>query len=165
MSAKSGKNRQIAINYITKLTYLQYGSKAPSFELMNHNGQMVKLEDLKGQFILLNFISSTCKPCLFDFQKLSEIQQSLGSKLKIVTIVSDGNQDAVTAYKTENDFNWLVLNLNENIVLLESYQVKTFPAYILLNPDASIAMAPAPPPNENLELLIKGFMIRYSNNK
>ncbi|PLX00549.1 MAG: hypothetical protein C0591_01025, partial [Marinilabiliales bacterium] len=62
VSAKSLENRRVAKNYIEKLTYLQYGSKAPQFELMNHNGQMVKLEDLKGQFILLNFISSTCKP-------------------------------------------------------------------------------------------------------
>jgi thiol-disulfide isomerase/thioredoxin len=132
---------------------------------MDQNGQMVKLNDLKGQFVLLNFISTTCKPCLFDFQQLSDIQQSQGNKLKIVTIVSGGNQDGVAAFKGENNFNWMLLNLDEDILLLESYQVKTFPAYILLNPDASIAMAPAPPPNENLEFLIKGFMTRYSNNE
>lgn len=163
--SKSSGNRRVAMNYIERLTHLQYGSEAPAFELMGQNGQMVKLDDLKGQFVLLNFISSTCSPCLFDFQKLSEIQQSHGNKLKIVTIVSDGRQDEVMAYKAENNFNWLLLNLNENILLLERYQVKTFPAYILLNPDATIAVAPAPMPNENLELLIKGFMSRYKNNK
>jgi peroxiredoxin len=165
MSAIQVENRRIAKNYIEKLTHLQYGSKAPAFELMDQNGQMVKLDDLKGQFVLLNFISTTCKPCLFDLKKLSDIQQSQGNKLKMVTIVSGGNQDGVAAFKAENNFNWLFLNLDEDIPLLESYQVKTFPAYFLLNPDASIAMAPAPPPNENLEFLIKGFMTRYSNTE
>lgn len=165
LSAKSLENRRVAKNYIEKLTYLQYGSKAPVFELTSQNGQIVHLDDFKGQFLLLNFVSANCNPCLFDFQQLSDIQQLHGNKLKILTIITGGNTDITMKYMAENNFNWPVLSLNGNILLLESYQVKTFPAYVLLNPDATIAMAPAPPPNENLELFIKGFMSRYQNNK
>ncbi len=161
VSARYKVNRTVALNYIEKLSHLLYGNKAPQFELLDHNGKVVRLDDLKGQFVLLNFVSSTCKPCLFDFQEMNQIQQSVGNKLIIVSIVNDDNLDRITTYKAENNFNWQVLDLNENILLLESYQVKTFPAYILLNPDASIAMAPAPSPNENLEVFIKGFIARY----
>lgn len=164
-SANSWENRRVAKNYIDKLTQLQYGSMAPSWKLFNQDNNIVQLKDFKGKFVLLNFIASTCNPCLFDFQKLDEIQKSLGNQLIIVSITTDDNLERIAEFKAENNFNWTVLRLDENILLLESYEVKTYPAYILINPDATIALAPAPSPNENLEGYIRGFMTRYQNKK
>jgi hypothetical protein len=96
---------------------------------------------------------------------LLEIQQNLANKLKIVVIVTDGNLKKAMALYDGNHQHITWLNLDDNILVLESYEVKTFPSYVLINPDATIAMAPAPPPNESLEVFIKGFMVRYQNNK
>jgi len=158
------KNRIIAENFQQKLTKLQYGSKAPQLKLADQNGVYIDLNDLKGKFVLLNFISSDCKPCLFDFQKLHEIQSSLSDILEVVVIVSDGSMKQVVNYCTINNFDWKILNLDTDIILLENYEIKTFPTYIILNPDVSVAMAPAPLPGENLELYIKGFVNRYKNS-
>lgn len=164
-SANRLENRRVAKNYIDKLTQLQYGSMAPSWQLFDQDNKIIQLKDLKGKFVLLNFISSTCNPCLFDFQKLDEIQKSLGNQLIIVTITTDDNLERIVEFKAKNNFNWTVLKLDENILLLETYEVKTYPAYILINPDATIALAPAPSPKENLEGYIRGFMARYQNKK
>ena len=164
-SGKYVKNRAVAKNFLHKLTYLQYGSKAPSFELPDENGDRISFSNFEGKFILLGFISSDCGPCFYDLVKLLEIQQSLASKLKIIMIVTDGELKKAISQFDGNHQPIVWLNLNDDVLILENYEVKTFPAYVLINPDATIAMAPAPPPNENLETFIKGFMARYQNNK
>lgn len=165
-SSSFEKNRLIAKNFRIKLSNLQYGIKAPPFLLVDQNEKTIQLSDFEGQFVLLDFISSACKPCLFDFQKLQEITQTFEANLKVIMIVSDGNLNILSKYCNENNFfNWVLLDLNENIMLLEDYQIKTFPTYILLNPDGTIAMAPTPLPGENLEAYIQGFMSRYQNKK
>jgi thiol-disulfide isomerase/thioredoxin len=163
--SKYVKNRTAAKNYRYKLTYLQYGSKAIPFNLSDPNGVPVGLSEFEGQFVLLDFISSDCAPCFYDLVRLLEIQQNLANKLNIVVIVTDGNLKKAMALYNGNHQHITWLNLDDNILVLESYEVKTFPSYVLINPDATIAMAPAPPPNESLEAFIKGFMVRYQNNK
>jgi len=164
-SSKYVKNRTVAKNYGLKLTHLQYGSKAPLFELSDPNNETIGPGSFEGQFVLLDFISSDCGPCYYDLVKLIEMQQKLANKLKIVVIVTDGGLKRAMAQFDTNHQQITWLNLGDNILVLESYEVKTFPAYVLINPDATIAMAPAPPPNENLEAFIKGFVARYQNNK
>jgi len=162
--SKFVNNRFIANNFQQKLTKLQYGSKVPPINLLDQNGDYISINNFEGKFVLLNFISSECKPCRFDFQKLHEIQSSLSDILEVVVIVSDGSMKQVVNYCTINNFDWKILNLDNDIILLENYEIKTFPTYIILNPDASVAMAPAPLPGENLEIYIKGFVNRYKNS-
>ena len=50
-----------------------YAIKAPDFELRTIKGDIVKLSDLKGKVILLNFWGTWCGPCLQeipDFNRL-----------------------------------------------------------------------------------------------
>jgi thiol-disulfide isomerase/thioredoxin len=158
-------NKSAAENYWKKLTHLQYGSKAPPIRLFNEYQDIVKLADFNGQFVLLDFIISGCAPCLFDLKKLEEIQSSLKSKLTVILVVTDESIDTIKTQFDEVPEDFLLLHLNQNILTLEEYQIKTFPSYVLINPDATIAMAPAPSPSENLEVFIKGFMSRFENKR
>jgi len=162
-SSKFDYNRFIAKNFQKKLAKLQYGSKAPPLKLPDQNGDYTDINYFEGKFVLLSFISFDCKPCMFDFQKLQEIQNNLSDILEVVVIVSGGDMKRVVDYCSKNNFNWKLLNLENDIILLENYEIKTFPTYIISNPDATVAMAPAPSPGENLELYIQGFINRYQN--
>ena len=146
---------------MTKLSNLNYGSEAPTFQLPDQYGEIVQLTDLGGQFVLLDFISSQCGPCFFDLKRLQEVQQNISDSLTIVLVVTDGNIIETIARLGEDYKGFMILNLDNNILMLENYQVKTYPAYVLINPDGTIAMAPAPPPNENLGHFIEGFITRY----
>ena len=46
---------------------------------------------------------------------------------------------------------WPLLDLGDNILLLEDYNVRTFPEYILIRKGNKIGEAPAPSPERYLE--------------
>jgi len=74
-------------------------------------------------------------------------------------IVTDGNIDKVLPSIPGAHFH--VFGLEKEIQAMEDYEIKTYPTYIILNPDGTVAMAPAPLPNENLDVFLNGFMKRY----
>ena len=156
---KYDRNEDVARNFKKKLLKLSYGSEAPSLQLKDAEGRIQSLESFKGKFVLLDFITSECGLCLHDFGKLAEIQNLLEKPVEIVVVVTDGKTGNVLPSVPGAHFH--VFSLERKIKALEEYEIRTYPTYIILNPDGSVAMAPAPLPNENLDVLLNGFMKRY----
>lgn len=165
-NSKFIEHSEIAGNYITKLQKLSYGSNAPDFELTDQNGETVTLNDFVGKFTLLSFMQGDCKICISHISLLDELRQMFKGNLQNVSLVSGSNKSSVSVFMAERNYSWPVLTINNgNILLLEAYNVKVFPTYILLNPDGSIAMATAPMPDENLAAYINGLMKKWEISK
>ena len=56
---------------------IQIGQPAPDFELQTFNGQNIRLSDLKGKVVVLNFWASWCKPCK---KELNEFLRTFSGK-------------------------------------------------------------------------------------
>jgi len=157
--------QNVAENYIHKLTRLEYGTKAPEFLLADSNGDSVRLTQYEGKFILLNVNRDDCKPCLIYMQNLEELRKKFKGKVEILSLVTEEGFNEISDYNSTRNFDWPVLNLGNQILLLEDYNIRTFPSYLLINPDLTIALATTPLPGEGLELYIKRYINRYSQNK
>lgn len=60
---------------------------APLFELFNPSGERVRLADLRGQHVIVNFWATWCEPCLVEMPILQEIYASTASgNLRILAI-------------------------------------------------------------------------------
>lgn len=152
---------KVSGNFIVKLNHLAYGTKAPPFNLQNSAGDNISLTQFKGKFVLLNFVRADCKTCLYYLQNLDELRKGFNGKLEVVTIVTNDGFAEISEYAENRAFDWPILNLGNNILLLEEFNIRAFPAYLLINPDLTIAMATAPLPGEGLDLYIKRSMSRY----
>ncbi len=151
-------NRDIARNYILWLTHLARGTAAPDFKLPVSNGKTFSPKDFKGQVVLFDFLKADCRVCLMHLDFLKDMSSRLGNKLKIVLLAYGSHPEKITMLLKKDNLDWPVLYVGKRIDILDAYDVKIFPTYVILNPDATIGLAPASMADENLENEIKHIL-------
>jgi peroxiredoxin len=94
------------------------GRPAPDFQLVDLDGKNVRLSDLRGKAVLLNFWATWCPPCKIEMPWFVDLQKQYGSQgLQIVGVAMDtGNaHDAVAKFAKEMDLNYPVLMGNDAV--------------------------------------------------
>lgn len=152
---------EIAGNYYEKMQKLLSGTPLPFFELADARGDTVRIKQFEGKFVLLSFIRPDCRVCLLHLEDLSKLQEKFKTKIQNITIVYGSDYQEVIRYADTRLYDWPFLDLNNDILLLEDYEIKTYPTYAIINPDGTIAMIPAPMPDESLELYLIRMMIQF----
>ena len=56
------------------------GVSAPDFELETLSGELLRLSDLKGQVVVLNFWATSCPPCRAEMPSFEQIAQEYGDQ-------------------------------------------------------------------------------------
>ncbi|MBS4059902.1 MAG: redoxin domain-containing protein [Bacteroidetes bacterium] len=144
------EHRLIADNILTNQQKLAFGTDAPKFELTDNEGKRHSVSDFKG-LTLLSFVQKDCRVCDKELLAIKELHSSQQANFQFYTIAT---KDAFPYYKSffaNNKIEWPLLNLGDDILLLEAYNIKVYPDFMLLLPDGKIGMAPAPPVDQNLE--------------
>lgn len=113
------------------------GIKAPDFTLPSLKGNKVRLSDLKGKAVLINFWSSGCTPCLLEmpsFQKLKQIMA--GKPFEILTITTDPE---ALARKTMEQLQLdLTVLLDSDGRVARHYGVYFSPETFIIAPDGTV---------------------------
>ena len=83
---------------------------APDFDLPTLTGGRVKLADLAGKTVVVNFWNSWCVPCLEEHDALAAFQQEHASDpdVQLVGIVRDDTKAAVANYVKAQNVAWTV---------------------------------------------------------
>jgi len=72
------------------------GSPAPDFELPVVGGGTVRLSDLRGKIVFVNFWATWCPPCRDEMPSMEELNQKLASpEFEMLTISVDEGGEAV----------------------------------------------------------------------
>jgi cytochrome c-type biogenesis protein len=75
---------------------------APDVDLKTTDGNPLKLSDLRGQVVLLNFWATWCVPCRAEIPGLNEMQRDLGGRgFRIVGVSTTDSADIVREYQKE----------------------------------------------------------------
>jgi cytochrome c biogenesis protein CcmG, thiol:disulfide interchange protein DsbE len=113
------------------------GSKATDFELVSLEGR-VKLSDLKGQFVYLDFWASWCAPCRQSFPWMNTMQEKLGAKgFKVIGISVDKKIDDAKRFLSKVPANFTIA-FDDNAAIAKAYGVKAMPTSILIGPDGRV---------------------------
>ena len=67
---------------------LPAGQIAPDFTATDVNGNTVRLNDFRGQPVLLKFWSPECPPCVSEVPDFQEAYESLGDETVFLTVVA-----------------------------------------------------------------------------
>jgi peroxiredoxin len=86
------------------------GSTAPDFELTDLSGKKVRLSDLKGKVVILDFWATWCGPCRMEIPDLVKLQSKYGAKgLTIVGLTVTSPEKDVRSFAQAQGMNYPVL--------------------------------------------------------
>ncbi|MBR4561925.1 MAG: redoxin domain-containing protein [Bacteroidales bacterium] len=145
------EHKTIISNIFVKLERLAPGTDAPAFTLKDSDGKDVSLSDYKEGLVLLQFVDGMSPVSEHQFSELRSLHRQWHDSVQILTIATHDKMDFYKQQFTEKKQDWPLLDLGDNILLLEAYNARTFPEYILIRKGNKIGEAPAPSPERYLE--------------
>jgi cytochrome c biogenesis protein CcmG, thiol:disulfide interchange protein DsbE len=86
------------------------GSTAPDFSLTDLDGNKVRLADLRGSPVIVNFWASWCGPCVDEFPLLrAAVEEHVDDGLVVLGIVYQDRSEAARAFMERNGGSWQAL--------------------------------------------------------
>ncbi len=114
------------------------GGPAPQFELQTVEGQTIKLSDLKGKFVVLNFWATWCVPCGKEMPEFQKAHQFSGDKnIKIIGVNLGESKKKVGKFTQDHHLSFPVL-LDGFGNTSQKYKVRSLPVTYLISPDGII---------------------------
>ena len=148
---KHPEHKTIISDFFAKYDRLAPGTDAPEFTLKDRDGKDISLSDYKNGLVLLQFVDGNSPVAEHQFAELRNLHNQWRDSVQILTIAPHEKMDFFKQQFTEKKQNWPLLDLGDQILLLEAYNVRTFPEYILIKRNNIIGEAPAPSPERYLE--------------
>ena len=114
------------------------GEAFPDADLYDLQGNLHHISEFKGKYILLDFWSRGCGPCLQSFPKMKELYEEMGDKLEIISISVDPEKHWRIASE-KHELTWNNWNeLNGKSGLYTKYRIRGIPFYVLISPEGKI---------------------------
>jgi len=81
------------------------GKNAPDFTLEDVNGQTVRLRDLRGKAVIVDFWATWCQPCKALMPELEALYREYAGRLEVVAVSVDGDPGtAVPTFAAEHGY-------------------------------------------------------------
>jgi thiol-disulfide isomerase/thioredoxin len=111
---------------------------APDFTLATLDGRTVRLADLRGRWVLVNFWATWCAPCRDEMPYLEELAGNAPEQL-VVLAVNLREEGPVVVQFVETLGLTLPILLQPDDAMLLAYDVRGLPISVLIDPTGRVA--------------------------
>ena len=123
-------------------TIIKDGAVAPDFEVEMFDGSKVRLADLKGKVVLLNFWATWCPPCRAELARVEkEIIEKFKGKPFVFLPVSRGEEKATVAAFREKMGYTFPMGLDTSNSIYKLYAQTYIPRNFLIGKDGKVVKA------------------------
>jgi peroxiredoxin len=115
------------------------GDLAPDFALPQRNGTVIRLSELRGQTVLLNFWATWCPPCLLEMPSLDRLHKNLSqANFTVIAIsIDEGGWPLIDEFLKRVPLSFPIL-LDYNTDVAASYGTFQLPESYLIGPDGTV---------------------------
>lgn len=136
---KQTPDGQLAYQYLFPVKTVGIGDEMADGTLYDVNGAVHRLGEFKGKYILIDFWSRGCGPCIESLPELEKIGELYRDSLALVSISIDPEKqwkEFIDKKKMAGN-QWNELRKG-NTGLAASYGVRGYPHYVLIAPDGRV---------------------------
>ena len=130
---------QLITAYLNLPEVVNVGDQMVDGDLYDPEGNVRHLSEFKGKYILLDFWSQGCGPCLQSLPEMEEVAKLYKDHMEVVSICSDPKESWLDFIErkglTGNQWNEFAKGKTG---LAAVYQVKAIPYYVMISPKGEI---------------------------
>jgi cytochrome c biogenesis protein CcmG/thiol:disulfide interchange protein DsbE len=116
----------------------QPGAIAPDFALTTLDGQTVRVSDLRGRPVLVNFWATWCPPCRAELPALQSAYERYGDQVTFWGVDVKESRDRVADFVPEFGLTLPILLDGDGSVSDHLYSVRGIPTTLFLSPDGVV---------------------------
>ncbi|MBR2326494.1 MAG: TlpA family protein disulfide reductase [Alistipes sp.] len=137
-------------------TIIKDGMQAPDFEVQMFDGSTVKLADLKGKVVLLNFWATWCPPCRAELARVEKeiIERFKGEKFVFLPVSRGETKEKVAAFREKMGYTF-PMGLDTDQTIYKKYAVTYIPRNFLIDKEGKVVKASVGYDEEEFAELIK----------
>ena len=123
-------------------TIVKEGQKAPAYEVQMFDGSTVKLADLKGKVVLLNFWATWCPPCRAELARVEKdiIEKFKGQDLVFLPVSRGEKRETVATFREKMGYTF-PMGLDSDGRVYAEYAKTYIPRNFLIDKNGKVVKA------------------------
>lgn len=135
---KTSRAGMETLNYLNPVKTVSSGSPVPSYEYFDKNGKSVRVSDFAGKWVLVDFWSSGCGPCIKSVPELGAVSNEFKEKLAVVSISLDSENPWKEASREHGIF-WNDWNDPKGTSgSVRAFGTNGIPTFVIVSPEGII---------------------------
>ena len=135
---KTSRAGMETLNYLNPVKTVSSGSPVPSYEYFDKNGKSVRISDFAGKWVLVDFWSSGCGPCIESIPELGAVSNEFKEKLAVVSISLDSENPWKEASREHGIF-WNDWNDPKGTSgSVRAFGTNGIPTFVIVSPEGII---------------------------
>lgn len=131
----------LVLNFNQDKELYKVGDKAPDFELVqinkNNEVEKIRLSELQGKGVMLNFWATYCKPCEAEMPFMESLYPEYADDVEIVAVSLDATDRVIHQFIKKYDLTFPVVHDTKSEIM-DLYNVGPIPSTFFINPEGEI---------------------------